>query len=381
MIYLNDVGGDGLGKPRRGFKKFLKVAKIAVAPHTLLQKKRNRKPIAVAAPANNVYTADVETVENVDSGEIGLGKAKFKKVLKKVKLKTVVKQVGKVAKFAAPIAAGFIPIAGGTVSKVLDSKIGKTAMKLGKSKVGSVVLSQAGINLPDSKPKTEVVSVTDKDGNKTAPLIPVKKKKRGAKILQKKKPIATPQKSVAASPKPKGKSPLKFKKKSKKLAIGSKGEDVKALQEQLGIKPDGDFGPKTQQALEQATGQTSISTEDVQAPAQTLAIGSQGEGVKELQEQLGIKPDGIFGVKTQQALEQATGQRKISTRAIQTQPMDEAEPQGELTPIKPYEESLETQAASPTTAAAQGAPKNNTILYVGGAVALAGIAYLATRKK
>jgi peptidoglycan hydrolase-like protein with peptidoglycan-binding domain len=379
MIHINVEGESGLGKPKWG--KIMKVAQFAVAPQTLLMnKKQNQKIFKVVKKVALPHTLLMNKKQNQKAfrfakaviaphtlllnkkkhASIGLGKSK---ILKKIKLKNVVKQVGKVGKIAIPIVAGMIPVGGGVASsltsKIVNSGAGKAALKLGRSKVGSAVLSQAGVNLPSSKP--------------TATAMPVKKKKGFSKISPKKKAVA-PKNTVAA--KPKGKFPIKFKKKktAKTLAIGSKGEDVKVLQEQLGIKPDGDFGPKTQQALEQSTGQTSISTDEIQTPAQTLAIGSKGEDVKELQEQLGIKPDGIFGAKTQQALEKATGKRKISTRAIQAEPMDEAEPQGELTPIKPFEE---IRAVNPTTAA----PKNNTMLYVGGAVALAGVVYLATRKE
>ena len=33
------------------------------------------------------------------------------------------------------------------------------------------------------------------------------------------------------------------------LKLGSKGEDVKKLQEKLGLKPDGSFGPNTENLL------------------------------------------------------------------------------------------------------------------------------------
>jgi peptidoglycan hydrolase-like protein with peptidoglycan-binding domain len=341
MIYLNDVGGNGLGKPK-GFSKFKKFAQFAVAPQTLLlNKKQNQKLFKVVKKVSMPGTLlmrkkakpqrrpaprrepQVQVQEqpaviyadptNEANDDLGLGKPKkgFKKLIRKVNLKNTLK----VVKFAGPLVAGIVP-GGGTAMKVIDSKVGKAAFKVAKSKVV----------------------------------------KKGAKLY-------------------------KAKRKAKKLARGSKGEDVKALQEQLGVKPDGDFGPKTEAALQQATGQTSINAEEIQNPAKTLAIGSRGEDVKALQEQLGVKPDGVFGVKTQQALQQATGQRTVSTRAIQTEPMDEAQPQGELTPIKPFVESP-TWGANPTTAAvAQVAPKNNTLLYLGGAVALAGVAFIATRKK
>lgn len=250
---------------------------------------------------------------------VGLGKIQLKKALKKVKLKTVVKQVGKVAKIAAPIAAGFIPVGGGVASKLLDSKLGKTALKISKSKVGKAVLSQAGIEMPQVQ--------------KTA--ISVKPKKAKSKRLPMKRAVAIKPNRIATKPKriaTKGRFPVKLKKKrtSKILAIGSKGEEVKELQEQLGVKADGDFGVKTQEALKKVTGQNSISSEDVNLQSQSQAI--------------------------------------------------EEKPNEELTPVKPFEAEMPyAQESTGTTVGTN--PKNNTLLYVGGAVALAGVAFLATRKK
>lgn len=333
MIHINVEGENGLGKPKWG--KLMKVAQFAVAPQTLLMnKKQNQKLFkvakAVAAPHTlllkknkNRHNITKRGLGEVNDGyEIGLGKLNVKKALKKVKLKTVVKQVGKVGKIAIPIVAGMIPVGGGVASsltsKVINSGAGKAAMRLAKSKVGSAVLNQAGVTVPTES------------SNPTAKVIPVKKKKGllKRKAITKKKPVAT----VATSPKPKAKFPIKFKKKSttKTLAVGSKGEDVKVLQEQLGVEPDGDFGPKTQQALEQATGQKTISTEAMQT---------------------------------------------------QSQQMDEEQPEGEITAIKPYQGVPAQQQSNATYTANPVAPKNNTLLLVGGAVALAGIGYLATRKK
>jgi hypothetical protein len=333
MIHINVEGESGLGKPKWMRKVNLKnTVRMAIAPHTLLIPKKTRDKFerkitlkngvkAAFAPhtlllKNNRHhfnTANRGLAEINDNYEIGLGKSKFKKALKKIKLKTVIKQVGKVGKVVAPIAAGFIPVAGGTVSKLLDSKLGKTAMKLGKSKVGSAVLSQAGVTLPDSVA--------------TSTALPVKKKKG----LFKKKTV-TKRKPVATSPKAIAKFPIKFKKKStvKTLAVGSKGEEVKVLQEQLGVEPDGNFGPKTQQALEQATGRRTISTEAIQP---------------------------------------------------ESQQMDEEQPEGEITAIKPYQGLPAQQQSNATYTGNPVVPKNNTLLLVGGAVALVGIGYLATRKK
>lgn len=68
----------------------------------------------------------------INDGEVGLGKSKF---LRKIRLKDVsLKNAVKVAKFAAPIAAGFIPVGGGVASKLLSSKAGKLVSKVAKSK-------------------------------------------------------------------------------------------------------------------------------------------------------------------------------------------------------------------------------------------------------
>lgn len=68
----------------------------------------------------------------INEDETGLGKPKF---LKKIRLKNVsLKNAIKVAKFAAPIAAGFIPVGGGVASKLLSSKGGKLVSRVAKSK-------------------------------------------------------------------------------------------------------------------------------------------------------------------------------------------------------------------------------------------------------
>ncbi|MCV9934696.1 hypothetical protein OIU80_20665 [Flavobacterium sp. LS1R47] len=67
----------------------------------------------------------------INEEETGLGKSFLKKIrLKNVSLKNAIK----VTKFAAPIAAGFIPIGGGIASKLLNSKGGKLVSRVAKSK-------------------------------------------------------------------------------------------------------------------------------------------------------------------------------------------------------------------------------------------------------
>lgn len=120
----------------------------------------------------------------------------------------------------------------------------------------------------------------------------------------------------------------------RQVQYGSTGQDVKQLQNQLGITADGIFGPQTQQAVKnyQAAhglqvdgivgpqtwgallgGNVSISSVAPQtwgssgspkhgAGEPTLGMGSQGSAVQQLQQKLGIAADGIFGPQTQQAV-------------------------------------------------------------------------------
>lgn len=68
----------------------------------------------------------------INAEDTGLGKPKW---MKKIRLRSVsLKNAVKVAKFAAPIAAGFVPVGGGVLSKVLNSKGGKLIKKVAKSK-------------------------------------------------------------------------------------------------------------------------------------------------------------------------------------------------------------------------------------------------------
>jgi hypothetical protein len=68
----------------------------------------------------------------INADETGLGKPRW---MKKIRMRSVsLKNAVKVAKFAAPIAAGFIPIGGGVISKVLNSKGGRLINKVAKSR-------------------------------------------------------------------------------------------------------------------------------------------------------------------------------------------------------------------------------------------------------
>ena len=298
MIYLNDVGGNGLGKPKRGFGKFKKVAKIAAAPKSRPQ----IQPQVQAQQPTDSYTEPANEVTD----DLGLGKPKkgLKKLVRKVNLKNTLK----VVKFAGPLVAGFVP-GGGTAMKVMDSKVGKTAFKVAKSKV-----VKKGVALS---------------------------KKRGAIPVKKKGAIPVKRKA--------------FGKKSKKLSKGSKGEDVRQLQESLGVKPDGDFGPKTEAALQEATGSKSITMDSpsYSSPSQSATYNNEAVETFETVDGFGTPP-----------LVEARAQEK--------------RPYGKLTPVVELAERLIPEKQEVEEVVSQ---KNNTMLYVGGAVALFGIGYLATRKQ
>jgi hypothetical protein len=235
---------------------------------------------------------------NEGGSSIGLGKSKF---LKKIRIKKIAKQVSiknvvKAAKFAAPIAAGFIPVGGGVASKLMNSKAGRIVSKVKSSKVARKAIA-------------------------------VKKK-------------LTPVKSMIP----------KRGKKSRKLAKGSKGEDVKKLQESLGVEPDGDFGPKTEAALQETTGAKSIA---IESPSYS---SNEAESSYEPTEEFVTPP----------LVEKSGSQKK---------------PFGKLTPVVDFAKKMISEDPEPYKPAEIAAPKNNTMLYVGGAVALAGIEFFATRKK
>jgi peptidoglycan hydrolase-like protein with peptidoglycan-binding domain len=96
------------------------------------------------------------------------------------------------------------------------------------------------------------------------------------------------------------------------LKRGMKGAPVKRLQEKLGIKADGDFGPGTEKALREAQKAAGVAVDGIAGPDTfsalglnelvLLRVGTRGETVKRLQEALGIEADGRFGPGTEKAV-------------------------------------------------------------------------------
>jgi peptidoglycan hydrolase-like protein with peptidoglycan-binding domain len=96
------------------------------------------------------------------------------------------------------------------------------------------------------------------------------------------------------------------------LKKGLSGEPVKVLQEKLGIPADGQFGPKTEEALKAYQKEHGLAADGMAGPDTftamglyelvLLGVGSSGDAVKKLQTALGIAADGKFGPGTQKAV-------------------------------------------------------------------------------
>lgn len=97
------------------------------------------------------------------------------------------------------------------------------------------------------------------------------------------------------------------------LRKGLKGAPVKRLQEKLGVAADGDFGPGTEKAVRDYQAANGLAVDGIAGPDTfaamglhelvLLRVGSRGTQVKKLQEALGIGADGIFGKGTKAAVE------------------------------------------------------------------------------
>ncbi|HRF09943.1 MAG TPA: peptidoglycan-binding protein [Xanthobacteraceae bacterium] len=98
------------------------------------------------------------------------------------------------------------------------------------------------------------------------------------------------------------------------LGKGMAGEPVKLLQEKLGVTADGQFGPGTEKALREYQAKQNIAVDGIAGPDTFthmglpqlvyLQVGSVGESVKKLQQELGITADGRYGPATANAVKE-----------------------------------------------------------------------------
>lgn len=96
------------------------------------------------------------------------------------------------------------------------------------------------------------------------------------------------------------------------LKRGMSGAPVKRVQEKLGLEADGIFGPGTEQAVRDAQKQHGLAVDGIAGPDTFMAlglpelvllrVGSRGDAVKQLQQDLGTGADGIFGKGTKKAV-------------------------------------------------------------------------------
>ena len=96
------------------------------------------------------------------------------------------------------------------------------------------------------------------------------------------------------------------------LRSGLKGEPVRRLQQVLGVKADGEFGPQTEAALKKWQQGHGLAADGIAGPDTFMMMGlwelvlldrgTKGEAVKKLQSKLGVPTDGVFGTGTAQAV-------------------------------------------------------------------------------
>ena len=85
------------------------------------------------------------------------------------------------------------------------------------------------------------------------------------------------------------------------LKLGSKGEDVKKLQEKLGLKPDGSFGPNTEKSVKDWQKKNGLTSDGVVGDATWVKLFGNSTtqpvisgGVLKLEKLKGVIPDGVI---------------------------------------------------------------------------------------
>ncbi len=163
------------------------------------------------------------------------------------------------------------------------------------------------------------------------------------------------------------------------LKRGLKGAPVKRLQEKLGIAVDGDFGPGTEKAVKDYQQANGLAVDGIAGPDTfaamglhelvLLRVGSRGAQVKKLQEGLGIGADGIFGNGTKKAVEEfqaangltVDGMAGPATLAKMTT-FEEITPEVvEKAEVQPDEEHFEAEPM-PETAAMDATPSTASVI-------------------
>jgi peptidoglycan hydrolase-like protein with peptidoglycan-binding domain len=145
------------------------------------------------------------------------------------------------------------------------------------------------------------------------------------------------------------------------LKRGLKGAPVKRLQQKLGIGDDGDFGPGTEKALKEWQAANGLAADGIAGPDTFAAMGlhelillrkgSRGAQVKKLQEGLSIGADGIFGAGTAQSVKDFQSKNGLAVDGIAgPATLEKMSTFAEITPdtvkkaaVKPEEEHFEAE--------------------------------------
>lgn len=182
------------------------------------------------------------------------------------------------------------------------------------------------------------------------------------------------------------------------LQRGLRGEPVRRLQAALGVDADGIFGPGTEKALRAYQSENGLAVDGIAGPDTfahlglheliLLRKGVKGEQVRLLQEALGVGADGIFGSGTEAAVREfqesngltVDGLAGPATLAMIDQfdaiseeqvaasqlPEDYQEP--EVAEAEPEAEAPDPDAGKITWETVEKAPKGNLWSTIAGAI-------------
>src|SRR4030095_8996673 len=106
------------------------------------------------------------------------------------------------------------------------------------------------------------------------------------------------------------------------LKRGLAGEPVKRLQEKLGLDADGQFGPKTEEALKAYQKQYGLAVDGIAGPDTfahmglheliLLKTGTSGAAVEKMAQAPGMRADGQFGPATEKAVREYQEKNRLA---------------------------------------------------------------------
>ncbi|MBS7545815.1 peptidoglycan-binding domain-containing protein [Ancylobacter oerskovii] len=149
------------------------------------------------------------------------------------------------------------------------------------------------------------------------------------------------------------------------LKKGLAGTPVKILQEKLGVPADGQFGPKTEEALKAYQKEHGLAADGIAGPDTfaalglyelvLLKVGTSGETVKKLQTALGLDADGKFGAGTQKAVKDYQANNGLDADGfVGPATLAKLGLFAQITPEVVSKSQISPQDAAPTEASAAG---------------------------